>query len=224
MGQLKKPLISSIGKKMLMACTGSLLSGFVLVHLLGNFTLLAGPEVFNRYAYHLTSLGPLLYLAELGLVVIFCSHIGLGISVWMNNQSARPDNYYFKASSGKGETFASRLMPVTGSIMLIFLLAHLFHFKWGATYVTTINGVEMRNLYQLLMEYFSRPLNVAWYILAMVAISLHTSHGLWSAGQSLGLNHPKYNPLLKTLALVYAFVTGGGFCFLALWAYFQKGV
>ena len=223
MGQKKSIFLTSIGQKILTASTGLLLSGFVLAHLLGNFTLLAGPDIFNLYAYHLTSLGPVLYLAELGLVLLFFSHPLMALYLWANNQSARPENYYFKASTGKGETIASRLMPVTGTIIFIFLITHLFHFKWGVDYRTTVDGVEMRNLYQLLMEFFARPLNVAWYVAAMGALSLHTAHGLWSAGQTFGINHPKYNPLLRALALGYAILTGGGFCFLAIWAYFQKG-
>ena len=114
-------------------------------------------------------------------------------------------------------------MPYTGSIILIFLIVHLITIKYGAHYTTTVDGVEMRDLYKLTLQYFTKPLNVAWYIIAMISLAIHTSHGFWSLFQTIGFNHPKYNGFIKKTSIVYAIVVGAAFSFYAIWAYLQHG-
>jgi succinate dehydrogenase / fumarate reductase cytochrome b subunit len=52
---------------------------------------------------------------------------------------------------------------------------------------------------------------VAGYIVAMIIAAIHVSHGFWSAFQTIGANHPKYMPIIRTLSLVFALVVGIGF-------------
>lgn len=214
-------LTSSIGKKQVMAITGLGLLGFTATHLLGNILLLAGADAFNFYAHTLTS-NKLIYLAEAGLIGMFLLHIVLAVLTRIENNAARPAKYFVKTRSGRGETISSMTMPITGVVMAFFVVIHLLNFKFGAEYMTTVDGVEMRDLYKTVILYFSNPLYVAWYVFAVCALGLHTSHGLQSSFQSLGFNHPKYTPVVKGLSSAYGVFVGFGFSALAIFCHFQN--
>lgn len=211
---------SSIGRKHLVAVTGLLLCGFLVTHLLGNLLLLVGADAFNLYANKLASLGALLYLAEAGLLVIFLLHLYLAIGLNLENYKSR-GKYELKKRTGRGTTIMSATMPWTGVILLVFVILHLMNLKFGTYYETTVGGVVMRDIYRTTMEYFQSPVNVAWYVFAMIAAGMHTAHGFASAFQSLGMNFPKYYPKIKFVSYLYAILIGGGFAFLSVWAYFQ---
>lgn len=214
---------SSIGRKQLVAVTGLLLCGFLVSHLLGNLLLLAGPDAFNLYAYKLTSLGGLLYVAEAGMVVIFLVHLGLAIKLNLENLEARggAKRYALKKKTGRGTTFMSQTMPWTGLILLVFTVLHIKNLKYGSYYPATVDGVLMRDVYRTTLEYFQSVVAAAWYVFAMIAAALHTAHGFASAFQSMGWNHGKYFKNVKRLGYGYAILVGGGFAFLAVWAHLQ---
>jgi succinate dehydrogenase / fumarate reductase, cytochrome b subunit len=217
-------ICSSIGRKTLIALTGLALCGFLVGHLTGNFLLMVGPDAFNLYGHKLISLGVGLYVIEAILSGIFLLHLGLAIKVTIENKQARGNQKYLvKKRTGRGSTFMSDSMPYTGLVLLAFLISHLLHFKFGPHYTTTVDGVEMRDLYKVVMEYFQSIGGVIWYSFAMICAALHTSHGFSSAFQSLGLNHSKYFKNIKKLGVIYAVLVGGGFAFLAVWAHL-KGV
>jgi succinate dehydrogenase / fumarate reductase, cytochrome b subunit len=215
---------SSIGRKNLVAITGLLLCGFLLGHLSGNFLLLMGPDFFNAYGHRLLSLGVALYVIEFGLLGVFLLHLGLALKLTSENYMARgKQKYSVKKPTGRGTTFMSWSMPWTGLVLLAFIIIHLINLKYGQYYVTTVEGIQMRDLYRLTMEFFQSPFNVAWYVFAMICAALHTMHGFASAFQSLGINHPRYNCKIKIVSYAYGILVGGGFAFIAIWAYF-KGV
>ncbi|MBD66551.1 MAG: cytochrome B subunit [Halobacteriovoraceae bacterium] len=218
---MPKYLTASIGKKQIMALTGFGLVGFTLAHLLGNFLMFLGPDAFNMYGHKLTS-NPLIYVAEAGLLGMFLAHIFLAAFLTLENKSARPVKYEMKVRTGRGETFASATMPYTGMILLVFVILHLINFKYGAHYETTVDDIVMRDLYKLVVEYFANIYYVVWYVIAMIALGIHTSHGVHSMFQSLGFNHPKYTPHLKTIALLYGLFVAVGFSSLAIFCYFQN--
>lgn len=216
---------SSIGRKQLVAVTGLLLCGFLVSHLAGNFLLLVGPDAFNLYAYKLTSLGALLYVVEAVLALIFVLHLGLAIKLNIENLKARggAKRYHLKRMTGRGTTFMSQTMPWTGLVLLVFVILHIKNLKLGTNYPTTVDGVEMRDLYRTTLEYFTSVGATVWYVVAMACAALHTAHGFASAFQSMGWNHGKYFKNVKRLGYLYALVIGGGYAFLAVWAH-MKGV
>lgn len=213
---------TSICKKQIMAISGLLLCGFLTAHLAGNFLLFMGPDSFNHYG-HLIVTNPLLLPAEMGLITLFLLHILMAIKLTIENKSARPDKYYLKVKTGRGATFASSTMPYTGMIILIFLIWHLVTVKYGAYYITQVDGVEMRDLYRLLSQNFSNPLHVTGYIFCVCALGLHVSHGFWSAFQSLGINHPKYNCALKCVSKIFGLIMALGYSALPLFMYLKGG-
>lgn len=212
---------SSIGKKQVMALTGIGLLGFTFTHLLANLLILVSPDAFNKYSHALIT-NPLIYVAEAGLLGMFLLHIALAVVLKIENNLARPQKYYVKVSKGNGENIASKTMPYTGVILLVFIILHLINFKYGSNYPTTVDGVQMRDLYRTVVEYFANPAYVAWYVFAMFALGLHTSHGLQSTFQSLGIRHPKYTPIVETASLAYGVFVAVGFSVLAVYSHFQN--
>ena len=220
MRSFKQIMTSSIVKKQVMGVTGLLLCGFLLSHLAGNCLIYVGSDAFNTYAHTLIT-NPLIYVAEAILALIFLSHIGLALRLTIENNKARPVSYYMKTPTGNGSTFASSTMQYTGFIILVFLVIHLINFKFGPVYNTQVDGVEMRDLYKTVVEYFQSPLNILWYVCAMLALGIHVSHGFWSAFQSIGFNHPKYNCCLKMASKVFALLVTVGYSALPIFCYFQ---
>ncbi len=185
-----------------MSITGLCFCGFLAGHLGGNLTIYGGKELFNSYAEHLHSLGILLKFAEWGLLFFAVVHILTGLTLFYQNFKARPVRYRVDKSAG-GRTLGSATMPYTGVLLLAFVLFHLVNFHFVDKSDTTI--------YDIVSEAFANPLYVAFYIAAMVVAAIHVSHGFWSAFQTLGANHPKYMPMIRTLSLVFALIVGIGF-------------
>ncbi|MCK5127132.1 MAG: succinate dehydrogenase cytochrome b subunit [candidate division Zixibacteria bacterium] len=225
-------LFSSVGKKLLNAVSGLTLLGFILAHLIGNLTLLTGnSDAFNAYGHFLIhKTGVLLYVFEYGLIVFFLLHIITAVSVWWDQQVARPTSYKKTASGGdtSKKTLSSTTMIYTGALILVFAIMHLITFKYGPAeaqgYTTIVDGVEMRDLYRLSIEVFLKPGYLIWYIIANALLGLHIRHGFWSAFQSLGLNHPRCTPILYKLGIVVALIMGFGFVVIPAYIYFKGGV
>lgn len=203
---------SSVGKKLLMALTGFCFIGFLTGHLVGNLTLYGGRDAFNAYAEHLHALGPVITLAEWGLLTLAIVHIFTGMLLFLQNLKARPVRYVVNKNGG-GRTISSRLMPYTGFAILLFLIYHLLQFHFVDKTFTTI--------YDIVSLAFSNLLNLSFYIVAMVVVALHIRHGFWSLFQTLGANHPKYMPIIMGASLVISLIFGIGFGFLPVYVLFS---
>ncbi|MEM6612984.1 MAG: succinate dehydrogenase cytochrome b subunit [Cyanobacteria bacterium P01_C01_bin.72] len=213
---------SPIGKKIITGITGLGLSLFVLVHMVGNLTLFAGSKAYNQLAHFLESWGVLLYLVEFTLLGLALFHIVVGITIRLNTFKARPEGYSQLKSIGQPskQSLSSRSMAITGGILLGFLILHLATFKFGAYYPTVVDGVEMRDLAELVIEKFHRPVYAFGYGGVMLLLGVHLRHGVWSAWQSIGVLDAKISPLVYTIALVLAALIAIGFIALPLSIYF----
>jgi len=212
MGWIGSLYRSSIGKKFIMAASGLLLSLFLLTHLMGNSTSFLGREAFNAYAEKLHSIGNLIYIFEIGLLILFLVHIITGIILYFENLGARPSRYSVDTSEG-GRSLGSRTMPYTGVIILIFIIVHLMNFHF------TDKSVPVADLVR---ELLGRPGLAGFYILSLLAVALHISHGTWSLFQSIGLNHEKYNQLLLKGALAFSILVGTVFILIPVLALVSK--
>ena len=199
---------SSVGKKMMMAVTGLFFCVFLVLHLAGNLTLYMGKDAFNSYAEHLHSLGPLLTLAEWGLLIFAVVHISTGLLLFYQNFKARPERYAVSKRAG-GRTLGSATMPYTGVFLLLFVIYHLLNFHFVDKTHTTI--------FQIVSNAFAQPSYVLIYTFAMIIAAVHVSHGFWSAFQTLGANHPRYTPFLRGLSLVFSLIVGIGFGFIPVY-------
>lgn len=208
MNWLKQTLWSSIGKKLMMAITGLSFCAFLAGHLAGNLTIYGGKDAFNSYAQHLHSLGPLITLAELILLAFAIIHVVTGLTLFYQNLRARPGRYTVNKRGG-GRTIGSATMPYTGLVLLVFIIFHLINFHFVDKSNTTI--------YQIVSAAFENPLYVITYILAMIVVALHVSHGFWSALQTLGANHLKYMSFFMVLSIIFSLVVGFGFGLLPIY-------
>ena len=208
MNWLTNTLGTSVGKKLMMAVTGLGFCGFLTGHLAGNLTIYAGKDAFNSYAEHLHSLGPLLTLAETGLLFFAAVHILTGAFLFYQNFKARPVRYSVNKRAG-GRTIGSATMPYTGFILLLFIIFHLLNFHFVDKTNTTI--------FQIVSSSFAQPGYVFIYTFAMIVAAIHVSHGLWSACQTLGANHPKYTPFIRSASIVFSLIVGIGFGFIPVY-------
>jgi len=215
---MRRMIKTSIFKKVVVAFAGSLLCVFAIFHLAGNLLLLVSAEAFNRYSEVLIS-NPFIYLAEILLLLIVLTHIFLGLRLQLENYRARPQKYQLRKHSGHSATFASSTMPYTGTILLVYLFFHIWHLKFGAYYGITYDGIEIRDIQRLVIEYFANPLTVGLYLIAMAAFGVHLSHGFWSIFQTIGFNHVKYTAMLKRNSIIFGVVMTIGFSILPIWAY-----
>lgn len=205
-------ILSSLAKKTLMALSGGGLSLFLLVHLVGMLHLLEGRASFLDHAARLHSLGPLLLLLEWGLAALILLHVGVGLSLFRDSLVARPTPYQVNKRRG-ASSWGSRTMPYSGLVILLFLALHLVAFRAGGPETTMAD---------LLRRLLSRPGPALFTIVAMLALILHVSHGLWSLFQTLGLNAPRYDPLLRRGAVLLALFGGGIFILIPLLALFSN--
>jgi succinate dehydrogenase / fumarate reductase cytochrome b subunit len=208
MNWLVNTLSSSIGKKLMMAVTGLCFCGFLAVHLIGNLTIYGGKEMFLGYVEHLHALGVLITLAEFGLVALALIHVITGLTLYFQNLKSRPIRYSMYKSAG-GRTIGSATMPYTGILIILFVLLHLLTFR----FVDKTNT----NDFQILVTTFTQFGSVLIYIVAVIIAAIHVSHGLWSGFQTLGLNHPKYIPIIMGLSVVFAVIVGVGFGFIPIY-------
>src|SRR5712691_10753148 len=149
---------TSVGTKLLIGITGIALVLYLLVHVAGNLMVFFGPAVFNKYAYTLEG-NPLIPIIEIGLLLIFLTHVYKTVKMFLANQSARPIGYAQKkrAGSPSRKSLASSTMIASGLWLLAFIIIHIRAFRYGVEHAWPEGG---RDLYRLEMENFSNPLIV----------------------------------------------------------------
>jgi succinate dehydrogenase / fumarate reductase cytochrome b subunit len=208
-------LESSIGKKIMVALAGLLLCGFLITHLAGNLLLFVGGPAFDRYAAFLESQA-LLPLAEGGLLVLFLIHVALSARARLANMTARPVAYeMYKGKDAR--TPGSSTMAITGSLVLLFVIIHVATIKYR------LGGDKGPDLYAHVTQWFKNPLYAGFYVIALIGIGLHLSHGVQSAFQTLGLNHPRYTPAIKVLGVAFAVVVALAFMSMPIYFGFLGG-
>lgn len=206
---------SSIGKKVLMALTGLCAIGFLFVHAGGNLTFYADSDgaAFDTYADTIGG-NPLLPIAEALLAALFLAHIALGITVTLGNRAARSVGYARRQNHG-GRTAGSGTMWITGLIVLVFLIIHIFDFRMQKE-----EGVSFA---ALMRERLSQPLGAGIYAIGVVALGLHLTHAFKSALQTLGLNHPKYNELVSWVSIGLGVLLGIAFVSFPVYLFIEGG-
>jgi succinate dehydrogenase / fumarate reductase cytochrome b subunit len=203
---------SSVGKKVLMAVTGAILFVWILGHLEGNLKIFEGPDRYNAYAEGLRSFGapffgPSQFLWLVRVVLLFCVvvHMLSALQLTLRARAARPIAY--QQAPHLEDTYASRTMRWGGIILLLYVIFHLMDLTWGTANPDFIPG----NVYHNVVASFSRWPVAGVYVIAMAALALHLYHGVVSALQTLGANHPKFNKLRRSIAAVIAVAIFVGF-------------
>lgn len=197
---------SSVGRKVLMGSTGLIMVLFVIVHLLGNTSIFAGPDGINAYAEKLHGLGPFVWAFRLFMLVMLGIHVLFGILVTLDNWNANPEKY--KVKKMLKATFAGETMIWTGALLLAFIVYHLLQFTVRIT-PDVVLGVDAKgrfDVYSMVTGSFRHAPIAAIYVAAMVTLFLHLSHGIQSIFQTIGWNNEKTLPTYTLIGTVLAVV------------------
>lgn len=224
---LLNALSSSVGRKFVMAITGLLLCGFLLAHLAGNLLLWVSADAYNQYAHKLHEQALLLAVAETGLFALFIIHILLAFRLTIGNSLARGPGYAVQKAKGEGDGFGfgrpDTWMAISGTIVLGYICLHLVDFKFelrGDGFYKDAHGEELLPAAKAEALLKSATSTIG-YLAGIVFLTLHLMHGVPSLFQSLGINHKKYNDLIRKSGLLFAIAMGAGFGSLLFWAHSQ---
>lgn len=209
-----------------MSLTGLFLVLFLAVHLAGNLQLLYddGGVAFNVYAQFMTT-NPLIKFSSYGLYAFILLHTIQGLMVWRMNRTARgAQGYAVQRTRATGTSAGvARRMGWLGVVIFVFLVLHMYQFwlqmKLGALPMVVVDGMEVKDLYGAVQAVYHNPVFVLVYVVSMIVVGLHLWHGFQSAFQTLGLNHRKYTPLIKTVGKFYAVAVPALFALIPVYMY-----
>lgn len=220
MNWFAKLVTSSLGKKFIMALTGLFLISFLVIHCTINAMIFFqdGGKTFSHWG-HFMGTNPVIRTLEIGLVAGFLLHIIQGLLLWKENRAARPVRYSYVKSPAKSKWY-SRSMGLLGTIILLFLIVHTSHF-WIPNRTNQFMEGEELPLYKMMLEIFSNPLVVGFYIIGCISLAWHLLHGFASSFQSLGLNHVKYNGTISFIGAAFSIIVPIIFALMPIAIYFK---
>lgn len=197
---------SLVGKKMVMAVTGAILTIFIIGHLVGNLLVFAGPGPYNDYSHFLKhGIIEILWIVRAVLLLSLVLHVVASIQVSLANRRARPVPYAVKKNIET--TYAARTMVWSGPLIFLYIVYHLMMF----TFLTTGPGYSPTDVYRNVVLSFQVPAISGIYAAAMIPLGLHLYHGAWSMLQTLGAGAPKYHPVRRAAAPLFAAVITLGY-------------
>ena len=207
---------TTIGKKALMAVSGVVMLGFTIGHLSGNLKAFASAESLNEYAEWLRSMPAVLWGTRLAIGGALVVHLWSAYSLWARNRGARTTRYAKKKDLATD--YAAKTMYWSGPILFFYIVFHLMHLTlggmiFGDSAMFGIEGYvwEEGNVYNNMVRGFQHWLIFIPYVLGVLALGFHLFHGIWSAFQTVGLNHTRYNHLRRDLAIGLAVLLTVGF-------------
>jgi succinate dehydrogenase / fumarate reductase, cytochrome b subunit len=206
MGASRTFLASTIGKKIVMAGSGTILAGFVLAHMLGNLQLYLGADALNAYSVFLHEVlhGAGLWIARAVLLAALGLHVWAAASLTVADRAARPVHY--REFEPRESTYASRTMRWSGVLLFAFVVYHLLDLTFG-----TVNpSFQSGNVFHNVVASFRVVPVALLYIVAMLLLWLHLRHGMWSMLRTLGLGHPRYERMAQRSAALFATVVVAG--------------
>lgn len=196
---------TSIGKKILMAVTGTIGILYLIGHIWGNFHVFEGSQKFNAYASFLRVIGApffsssqLLWLIRLLMIACVVLHTTAAVQLTQQSRASRPIGYV--ARKDPRATWASRTMRAGGAIILLFIVIHLANLTWGFLHPSFVAGDVYHNVVALFQLWYV----TLFYIVAMLAVGFHLYHGAWSLFQTLGFRTRGNDRLIRGGALFLA--------------------
>lgn len=211
---------STIGKKVIAAVTGLILFGFLAGHVAGNLKVFSGNNSDNVphidiYGHHLRVMGEpmvpqegVLWLARAVLLGSVLLHITVVVQLSMQSNEARPVGYV--KTQRKMASFSALYMMFSGLLIAFFIVFHILHLTSG---VIVFKEFSHGRVYENLYNSFSADYWYvgAFYIFTMVVIGFHLNHGVWSLFQTLGIDNPDRNRMLRIGSTVLTILIVAGF-------------
>ncbi|HEY8165435.1 MAG TPA: succinate dehydrogenase cytochrome b subunit [Gemmatimonadaceae bacterium] len=207
MNRLVRFYKSAIGKKAVMAVTGVIGIGFLILHVLGNLLAFSGPDAINGYSHLLKSSGELLWLLRGVLIVSLVLHVVAATQLTIQNRAARPIGYAKREA--QVATLASRTMRAGGVLLLVFIIVHILHFTTGT--LRPAGVFSTADVFGNIIASFRLWWVTLFYVVSMIALGAHLYHGAWSSVRSMGVTQPSDDPLQKRVSLVVALFIWAGF-------------
>ena len=198
---------SSLGRKVVMSVTGLFLILFVTFHVLMNTVALISPDGYNLICEFLGAN----WYALLGTAILaagFIVHIIYAFWLTLQNRKARGNDRYAVTSRPKSVEWASQNMLVLGIVVVAVLVVHFAQFWAKMQFVEVAHQLGASTSEDLLfaadgMHHIENAFSQMWtlpvYVIGLVALWFHMTHGFWSSLQSLGASNGKWIPRLRTL-------------------------
>ena len=199
----KQLFTSSIGKKYVMGLTGFFLIAFLIVHASINILIFNNDDgvLFNSVA-HFMGTNYVMRFLELGLFVGIILHAIQGLLLWSQNRAARKISYEVQKYP-KEIKWYSRTMGLLGTLILLFLVMHIYHFWVETKNELYFNGPEV-NLYHEMKEVFTNPILFTLYMIGLASLLFHLLHGFQSAFQTFGINNRRWIGIIKGAGIFYS--------------------
>ncbi|MBR2882963.1 MAG: succinate dehydrogenase/fumarate reductase cytochrome b subunit [Prevotella sp.] len=212
---------SSIGRKVVMSVTGIALILFLTFHMCMNLVALFSGDAYNMICEFLGANWYAL-VATAGLAGLAVLHIVYAFILTAQNRKARGENRYEVTARNSKVEWASQNMLVLGTIVVLGLLLHLFNFWYNMMFAELIHdpwfgGLYATDGYGYIEQTFSNPVYVVLYIVWLVALWFHLTHGFWSALQTLGWNGKTWFCRWKVIGIAYTTLLMLGFLVVVLW-------
>lgn len=214
-------LNSSIGRKFIMALSGCALVLFLLFHMCMNLVSIISIDAYEQICAFLGS-NWYAVLATGGLALLFIVHILYAVFLTLKNRKARGYDKY--ASSNLSDvSWSSKNMFVLGLVVVAFLLLHLYDFWYKMMFAELFHLHDIvvlpNEVGDHMIKLFGNPVKVALYLIGIIALWFHLSHGVWSMFQSSGFNGKTWLPRLKKVGYVFATIICVGFAIVPLFFY-----
>ena len=196
---------SSIGRKVVMSVTGIALILFMTFHCCMNVAALFSKDAYNMIC-ELLGANWYAVAATAGLGALAVCHIVYAFILTAQNRRARGDNRYEVTAKPDKVEWASQNMLVLGIIVLLGIGLHLFNFWYNMMFAELVGMktvLEPTDGFGLIVAIFKNKLYVVLYIIWIVALWFHLSHGFWSAMQTVGVNGKVWFNRWKIIGNVY---------------------
>ncbi len=208
---------TSIGKKLVVAITGLIMYGFIIGHMLGNLKAFGGATALDQYAEMLREIGAqflgnttFLWIARVTLIGAVVLHVVTIIQLVQRNRAGQPTR---KIRRRNASTLAAKWMAISGTLILVFIVIHLaqFTFGWIDIHQTGTEGFVYGAVYSNIWGAFNVWWVALFYIAMMAMVCMHVYHGAWSMCQTLGIDAPDRNNLIRMSSAGLAIVLFVGF-------------
>ncbi len=228
----KQMFTSSIGQKIVMAITGLFLISFLVIHLGLNATIWANDngKMFNTGAHFMGSM-LVIRMMEIVLFAGIFAHIIQGLMLMNKNNSKRSVGYAVDYGN-RGSKWYSRSMGLLGTLLLLFLIMHIYHFwvpsrlggMWSIRPLEEVdysNGAQYHNLYLEMLSVFKNPIVVGLYVLGCISLAYHLMHGFESAFRTMGISNNRYLSAVRIAGQAFSLIVGIGFAMMPISMHFE---
>jgi succinate dehydrogenase / fumarate reductase cytochrome b subunit len=228
----KQMFTSSIGKKLVMSLTGIFLITFLVIHVGLNACIWAndGGELFNVSA-HFMGTTIVVRIMEIGLFAGIILHLVQGYILSAEYQKKRSVGYAVSYGE-RGSKWYSRSMGLLGTLLLLFLIMHVYHF-WvpsrlgGIANITPLQEANYpdspktyHNLYQEMLNVFQGNLLVViLYVIGCISLAYHLMHGFESSFRTIGVHNNRYLKMLRYTGRGFAIIVSLAFAMMPISMY-----